>query len=348
MSTNEGLRFEEAVAEVASDEGWGLQKRWRLRRTSSSGGEGREAGMRRGGEEGGVSLRWPWISAKGEESLVDIWYHIHSLLPLRDAARAACVSSTFLYSWRCRPNLIFSKKTLGLNGNWRENVRELVNKVDHIMKNHSGIGLRTFGLQSYNLINTYYLDRWLNIAITPAIEELSLTQFPENNTKYYNFPCSILFNRGGNSIKHICLSHCAFRPTGGLNFLRRLHLGEVHITGDELECLLSNSFALEQLTLKYCKELNYLRIPCQLQQLKDLEVYERKALQMMEVKAPNLSTFHYDGNLARLSDGGLLAVKKLRISSFYQYNNVHYASANLSSIVPTIETLIISSFGEVY
>jgi hypothetical protein len=70
MSTNEGLRFEEAVAEVASDEGWGLQKRWRLRRTSSSGGEGREAGMRRGGEEGGVSLRWPWISAKGEESLV--------------------------------------------------------------------------------------------------------------------------------------------------------------------------------------------------------------------------------------------------------------------------------------
>ncbi|KAF2931791.1 hypothetical protein DAI22_05g237700 [Oryza sativa Japonica Group] len=276
----------------------------------------------------------------------DIWYHIHSLLPLRDAARAACVSSTFLYSWRCRPNLIFSKKTLGLNGNWRENVRELVNKVDHIMKNHSGIGLRTFGLQSYNLINTYYLDRWLNIAITPAIEELSLTQFPENNTKYYNFPCSILFNRGGNSIKHICLSHCAFRPTGGLNFLRRLHLGEVHITGDELECLLSNSFALEQLTLKYCKELNYLRIPCQLQQLKDLEVYERKALQMMEVKAPNLSTFHYDGNLARLSDGGLLAVKKLRISSFYQYNNVHYASANLSSIVPTIETLIISSFGE--
>uniref|UniRef100_A0A0E0A1Z2 At1g61320/AtMIF1 LRR domain-containing protein n=1 Tax=Oryza glumipatula TaxID=40148 RepID=A0A0E0A1Z2_9ORYZ len=277
----------------------------------------------------------------------DIWYHIHSLLPLRDAARAACVSSTFLCSWRCRPNLIFSQKTLGLNGNWRENVRELINKVDHIMKNHSGIGLRTFGLQSYNLINTCYLDRWLNIAITPAIEELSLTQFPENNTKYYNFPCSILFNRGGNSIKHICLSYCAFRPTGGLNFLRRLHLGEVHITGDELECLLSNSFALEQLTLKYCKELNYLRIPCQLQQLKDLEVYERKALQMMEVKAPNLSTFHYDGNLARLSDGGLLAVKKLRISSFYQYNNVHYASANLSSIVPTIETLIISSFGEV-
>uniref|UniRef100_A0A0E0PQB9 At1g61320/AtMIF1 LRR domain-containing protein n=1 Tax=Oryza rufipogon TaxID=4529 RepID=A0A0E0PQB9_ORYRU len=189
-----------------------------------------------------------------------------------------------------------------------------------------------------------------------AIEELSLTQFPVYNAKYYNFPSSILFNRGGNSIKHIHLSYCAFRPTGGLKFLRRLHLREVHITGDELECLLSNSFALEQLTLKHCKELNYLRIPCKLQQLKDLEVYECKALQMMEVKAPNLSTFYYDGNLARLSDGGLLAVKKLHISSFYRYNNgiimfyrynnVHYASANLSSIVPTIETLIISSFGE--
>ena len=47
-SAKEGLGFA-AAAEVAS---------------------GGEAGMRRGGEEGGVGLRWPWLSAKWEESLV--------------------------------------------------------------------------------------------------------------------------------------------------------------------------------------------------------------------------------------------------------------------------------------
>lgn len=44
----------------------------------------------------------------------DILHHIHSLLPLRDAARAACVSQAFLNFWRSRPYLHFSIEALGL------------------------------------------------------------------------------------------------------------------------------------------------------------------------------------------------------------------------------------------
>lgn len=44
----------------------------------------------------------------------DIWRHIHSLMPLRDAARAACGSRAFLCSWRCLPNLIFNEDSLRL------------------------------------------------------------------------------------------------------------------------------------------------------------------------------------------------------------------------------------------
>uniref|UniRef100_A0A0D9WJ56 F-box domain-containing protein n=1 Tax=Leersia perrieri TaxID=77586 RepID=A0A0D9WJ56_9ORYZ len=271
----------------------------------------------------------------------DIWYHIHSLLPLQDAARTACVSHTFLRSWRCHPNLIFSKKTLGLNDNSSE--KDKVTVVDHIMKKHSGIGLRTFKLDFCYLLNTCYLDRWLQIAITPAIEELVLMFLPNDKQEYYNFPCSLLFNKNGNSIKHLHLSHCAFHPTIGLNSLRRLDLWEVCITGDKLGCFISYSFALEHLTLAYCKELDYLRIPCQLEQLSYLNVYQCRSLQTMEVKAPNLSTFRYHGNIARLSDGGLLAVKNLHISSIFQDNNIHYACSKLPSIVPIIETLKIYS-----
>ena len=47
----------------------------------------------------------------------DIWCHIHSLMPMREAAQVACVSQAFVRSWRCHPNLHFSKETLGLNKN---------------------------------------------------------------------------------------------------------------------------------------------------------------------------------------------------------------------------------------
>jgi hypothetical protein len=36
-------------------------------------------------------------------------------MPMRDAAQVACVSKAFVRSWRCHPNLHFSKETLGLN-----------------------------------------------------------------------------------------------------------------------------------------------------------------------------------------------------------------------------------------
>uniref|UniRef100_A0A0E0A218 F-box domain-containing protein n=1 Tax=Oryza glumipatula TaxID=40148 RepID=A0A0E0A218_9ORYZ len=294
--------------------------------------------------EGAKTMTNPWTFLPE-----DIWYHIHSLLPLKDAARTACVSRTFLRSWRYRPNLVFSDAKLGLSGlsESDEVTKELNEKVDLIMKNHSGIGLRTFGLEYYNLVDASYLDRWLQIAVTPAIEELILMFFPEIKAKYYDFPFSLLFDRGGNSIKHLRLSYCAFRPTTSLNFLQRLHLFEVRITGYELGCLLSNSFALEQLKLTHCKELNYLKIPCVLQRLSKLTVFGCTTLQVIEIKAPNLSTFDYDGNLAGLSDGGLLPVKNLHLSSFYQHHTIQYTCAKLPSVAPTIETLTIFSESEV-
>ncbi|KAJ1264134.1 hypothetical protein BS78_09G239200 [Paspalum vaginatum] len=48
----------------------------------------------------------------------DILCLIHFLMALRDAARTACVSHAFLCSWRCRPDITFSRATLGLNKNF--------------------------------------------------------------------------------------------------------------------------------------------------------------------------------------------------------------------------------------
>ena len=66
-------------------------------------------------------------------------------MPMRDAARAVCVSHAFLRSWRCHPNLTFHGTALGMNkkayGN-DEIARDFSSKVDRILKKHSGIGVK--------------------------------------------------------------------------------------------------------------------------------------------------------------------------------------------------------------
>jgi hypothetical protein len=67
-------------------------------------------------------------------------------MPLQDAARAACVSHAFLSSWRCRPDITISWKTLGLDKNFHrkgEIAKDFNSIVDQILKNRSGIGLKT-------------------------------------------------------------------------------------------------------------------------------------------------------------------------------------------------------------
>jgi hypothetical protein len=81
----------------------------------------------------------------------DIWWHIHSLMCLRDAARVICLSRSFRRSWRCYPNLTITTETLGLGGEEYEMSYEissnLANNIDHILRNHSGNGVNALKLE---------------------------------------------------------------------------------------------------------------------------------------------------------------------------------------------------------
>ncbi|CAD6268932.1 unnamed protein product [Miscanthus lutarioriparius] len=186
----------------------------------------------------------------------DIWCHIHSLMPMRSAARAACVSRAFLRSWRCHPNLTFSVKALRSNKKEYENddiARDFCSKVDQILKRHSGVGVKKLNIQMLGGYNGY-VDSWLQIAVRSGIEELSLSM---PRRAKYNVPCSLFSNGSGDSIQYLYLTGCSFRPKtelGCLRSLTKLHLYYVSFTGDELGCLLSNSFALEGLGISFCYE----------------------------------------------------------------------------------------------
>jgi hypothetical protein len=274
-------------------------------------------------------------------------------MPLCDAARAACVCRAFQRSWKSFPNLTFSNQTLGLNENARgedEIARDFASKVDHIMKNHLGTGVKTLKLLDVPNYNARYhrcVDSWLEKAITPGIEELALELAEHFVKKKYRFPCLILSCGNGDSIRHLYLNKCAFRPTvgfGPLRSLAKLKMFSVYIKGDELQCLLSNSLVLESLDLDYCCEIVYMKIPC-LQRLTRLSVIDCFKLRGIESKAPNLSSFRFGTrHPVQVSLGTALQVRKLYIDCS---KTVCHSRAELASSTGNLEAGIHPS-NEVY
>ncbi|XBH70976.1 hypothetical protein VPH35_098526 [Triticum aestivum] len=272
-----------------------------------------------------------------------VWHHIHSLLPLRDAAHVACMSHSFRRSWRCFPNLNLTRETLGLKGGVdgisSKIALDLAKRTDHILKNHSGVGVKALKLEirEFPFFSTSCddLNRWLGIAVRPGIEELYL-QLHSSHADVYNFPCTLLLDGSGKSIRHLHLGECAFRPTAGVGCLRSLNsleLYDVHITGDVLMCLLSSSVALEKLTLAYCDELIFLEIPSLLQRLSHLVVHDCLNLEVIKNKAP------YSPAGAAVASH-LLQNLDIDASG---WDVIHYAGAKLPCMVPNLEALNIHS-----
>uniref|UniRef100_A0A453FXL7 At1g61320/AtMIF1 LRR domain-containing protein n=1 Tax=Aegilops tauschii subsp. strangulata TaxID=200361 RepID=A0A453FXL7_AEGTS len=280
-------------------------------------------------------------------TLRDIWCLVHSLMPLCDSAHSACVSRTFLRSWRCHPKLIFTEETLGLK---RTEARDFTSRVNQILKNHSDTGVKIleFVFDDRNNVNTCHLNSWLQKAVTPGIEKITLF-LPWRYREEYNFPCSILLDGRGNSIWYLDLTNCAFHPMVGFDCLRsltKLRLYGVCITGDELGHLISNCFALEELQVWCCMELICSTIPFWLQRLSCLTVSECDMLRVIESTAPNLTTLDFFGEPVQLVLRESSKVKHLKVGYSYTPNAVSYAITKLPSIAPHLKTLAIYSSSE--
>ncbi|KAL6844466.1 hypothetical protein ACP4OV_026139 [Aristida adscensionis] len=280
----------------------------------------------------------------------DIWCHIHSLMPLRDSARSAVVSRAFLHHWRCHPKLTFTEEAVGLKENACQHndiAKGFISRVDHILKNHSGFGVKRLELiiPDDGNVDAGHLNGWLQSAITPGIEEVILV-LPTKYGAKFNFPCSIFLDGRGNSIQFIYIHDCAFRSPVGFDYLRsltKLYLSHVRITGDELMNLFSKSFNLEELDISDCHEIIRLKIPLCLEPLSCLIVAGCDMLQVIESAAPNLSTFDFFREPIELSLGEYSPVKNLIVNFPYGPNSVSYAITKLPPIVPYLETLTIFS-----
>ncbi|VAI34241.1 unnamed protein product [Triticum turgidum subsp. durum] len=298
---------------------------------------------------GGKKVRYPMPDLPE-----DIWRHIHFLLPMQDAARAACLSRSFQSSWKCYPNLTFTNETMCSKENLCKRttgsnvIRDYNNKIDRVLRNHSGAGVKKLRLEYYvipcDAEPYHHLTSWLQIAVTPGIEQVHLTLSPKDAT--FNFPCMLLSETCQGSMQYLHLANLDLHPTFqlGLRTLRTLHLCNVHITEDELGCLLTHSFALAHLRLQYCHDIIRLEIPCLLQRLRFLEVLEC-SLQVLEINAPNIFRLRLLDFSVQFLLGKSWKMKNLMLNNSCV---ISYAIDNLPSCAPKVETLTIHSSYEVF
>ncbi|CAL4970999.1 unnamed protein product [Urochloa decumbens] len=283
----------------------------------------------------------------------DILCHILSLLPLPDAARAACVSHRFLRSWRCFPNLTFNQKTFGLNeGTSYERAKKLIDRIDHIIRNHSGIGVKALKLDVRHCdkaITADHLDIWLQATIRSGISEISV-ELPQHHRPEYSLSCSLL-SCAGSSLQSISLFSCGFHPTlmiGCLKSLKSVCLNLVRTTGEELGCLFSSRIPLEYVELHNCNEITFLSIPSHLQELSTLKVFMCKRLQIVEIYAPNVTTFLFSGPPMQILISNSSQLKYMIMHGAFYSGMIQYARTKLQSIAPKLETLTLSSSKEAF
>uniref|UniRef100_A0A0D9XGQ6 At1g61320/AtMIF1 LRR domain-containing protein n=1 Tax=Leersia perrieri TaxID=77586 RepID=A0A0D9XGQ6_9ORYZ len=285
----------------------------------------------------------------------DILCHIHSLFPLRDAACLAGLSHRFLRSWRSFPNLTLNHETFNLNifdGTPFERAKKLVDRFDNILHNHSGTGVKTLDLDvshCVKLITADHINNWLHAAVKPGILEIAMT-FPVQDKPMFNFSCSLL-SSAGSSLQSVSFFACGFHPTlrtGCFKSLRSVYFKFVHITSEELGCLLFSTVSLEKLEISRCDQLTFLNIPSHLEQLSTLHVLVCQNLQLIEIYAPKLTTFCFRGPPIKILTSDSSHLKHVSLSGVPFNGMIQYATAILHSIASNLETLNLASSKEAF
>ncbi|XP_044434518.1 uncharacterized protein [Triticum aestivum] len=165
---------------------------------------------------------------------------------------------------------------------------------------------------------------------------------PLHMEEEYNFPCAVLSDEAAaSSIQSLRLSSCAFHPTSSLGHLRRLtclHLSLVRITEEGLLLLLSKCSVLERLEISHCSGIICLRVASTMQQLKYISVSYCTKLQVVQIDAPNLCSFHCVGFLTEISVTNSSQLKNVDL-----LGALSDARARLPSIIGNVESLTLRS-----
>ncbi|KAL0378707.1 UNVERIFIED_CONTAM: F-box/LRR-repeat protein [Sesamum radiatum] len=220
-----------------------------------------------------------------------ILHYILSYLPKKDAAKTSALSKTWKATWKSFPILDFNQYSFQESAysrtshkNHSELTQDFCDYVNEFLTRREGLtSIEKFqvvvNFQGCRLRYHRNLDRWLNYAIENNVEDLVLAYHTKATTKEAH-----LFT--------------ASRFSTGIGFsLRKLRLSQVYIDQETLQGIVSSTCLLEELSVRFCKGFQVLRVAGP--KLESVDLYlGRDQVQIVAVAAPNLRSLSYGGGSA--------------------------------------------------
>ncbi|CAM8930171.1 unnamed protein product [Rhodiola kirilowii] len=272
--------------------------------------------------------------------LESLLHHILSFLSAKDAARCSVLSKRWRHARETSHIVDFDQRCFV--GPSNDRFQKFVdNYLLRMLEQKHIIGIFRLTVTSSGSTLASHIDRWLDIAVRNNVKEMELHMHLGKNGYHYSIP---LFVLAAKTITAITLDWCKLGLPNVVNlpYLRKLYLKRVILTETMLQTLTLSCPSIERLCLISCNGLVNLEVST-LEQLSTLEVHFCKRIRKIDVVAPKLRSFLYDGYKCTQSCAinliGCPSLKKLTLKDRFM-DDLSFES--LISNFPNLEHLVLS------
>ncbi|KAL6608179.1 hypothetical protein ACP70R_041242 [Stipagrostis hirtigluma subsp. patula] len=283
----------------------------------------------------------------------DVQCIIFSKLPLKEIVRTSVLSRKWRCLWTVCPKLSFDSTTMfgkNIAGKQTEKyTRQFIRNVNAVLQRCHGRVVEDLEIKSeFDKLLVGHLDNWVRFAASSYTKFLAVDLTPRGlealDDPQYMFPLQLFDSRSIHRLQHVQLRFvCVKLPQqfSGFPKLRKLDLHKVKVTAKDLQDMLSNCFALEQLSIVHCNLDGELKVHCPLPCLQYLNVMFC-GLTKLEFHAVKLTTFVYEGSAVTVN---LHEVPELKIANiFFAGTTIGDAIHALASVLINVQNLTLKIY----
>lgn len=256
----------------------------------------------------------------------DILVPILSALTLKEAGRTSVLSKRWRYLWTFKTgSLDFDGE--GLVKTSLKFKSRFVKMVNRILKLHQGHTIDEFRV-CFDVNGMKFkseIDNWISFSLRKKVKRLLLEFKPIMLDFRYALTMKFLHESSSNLLYG--------------DFLTDLCLSNVEVTGEVLDCVLSNCPSIEVLRVEGSQSLVEFKPSCPLLKLKHLMISWCNFLGIVEISAINLVSFKYSGKVTRMLLGDVPNLVEMSLS--FQYSDILVDNRILPShYFPQLERVI--------